>query len=77
MAQQRPTITFEDIPLEQARGMSRGPRMDPELYDALKEKIPSLRTTATRMALPDGTSSTTMKSRILRVAGELKIPVTI
>jgi hypothetical protein len=57
--------------------MSRGPCIDPELYDALKENVQSLDTIATRMPLPDGTSPTTMKNRILRVAAELGIPVTI
>jgi hypothetical protein len=40
MAEPRPAITFEDIPLAEARTMGRGPRMDPELYHAFKEKIP-------------------------------------
>jgi hypothetical protein len=57
--------------------MSRGPRMNPELYHALKEKLQSLDNTATRMPLPEGTRPTTMKNRILRVAAELGIPVTI
>jgi hypothetical protein len=77
MAQQPLTITFEDIPLAQARTMSRGPRMDPELYDALKGKIQLLDNTATRLTIPEGTSPSTMKNRILRVAGELKIALTI
>jgi hypothetical protein len=77
MAQQHPTIECEDIPLDEARRMSRGPRMHPVLYHALKEKIQSLDTIATDMPLPDGTSPTTMKNRILRVAAELGIPVTI
>ena len=57
--------------------MSRGPRMDPELYHALKQKIQSLNTTAIRMTTPEGTSPTTMKNRILRVAAELGVPVTV
>jgi hypothetical protein len=77
MAQQSPTIEFEDISLDEARRMSRGPRMDPLLYQALREKIRSPGNTATRMPLPDGTSPTTMKNRILRVAAALGIPVTI
>jgi precorrin-4 methylase len=77
MAQQTPPIQFEDIPLEQARRMGRGPRMDPELYHAFKEKIQSLDNTATRITIPEGTSPTTMKNRILRVAAELQIPVTV
>jgi hypothetical protein len=77
MAQQPPPIHFEDIPLAEARTMGRGPRVDPALYLALKDKIESLTDTATRLTLPEGTSFTTMKNRILRVAAELNIPVTI
>jgi hypothetical protein len=77
MADQSSPILFEDIPLAEARTMGRGPRMDPELYHAFKEKIESLGNTATRIALPEGTSPTTMKNRILRMAAELTIPVII
>jgi hypothetical protein len=48
-----------------------------ELSNALQEKIQSLGNTATRMSLPEGTNSTTMKNRILRVAAELGMPVTV
>jgi hypothetical protein len=49
----RPALSFqfEDVPLDEARHMSRGPRMDAELYHALEEKIQVLDTTAARMAL--------------------------
>ena len=57
--------------------MGRGPPMDPALYHAFKGKIASLGDTATRLTLPEGTSPTAMKHRILRVAGEINIPVTI
>jgi hypothetical protein len=77
MAQQPTSIAFQDIPLAEARRMGRGSRMDPELYHALKEKIQTLSTTAARMTLPEGVSPTTMKNRILRVAAELNVPVTI
>jgi hypothetical protein len=77
MAQQPPAIHFEDIPLAQARTMTRGPRMDPELYHAIREKIQSLDSTATRIALPEGTSPTTMKNRLLRIAAELNTPITV
>jgi hypothetical protein len=77
MAEPIPQIHFEDIPIEIARAMGRGPRMDPGLYRAFKEKIHSLDTTATRFTIPEGTSSATMKNRILRVAADLKIPVTV
>ena len=65
------------MPLDEARRMGRGPRMEPMLYQALRDKIRSLDTTAIRMPLPDGTSPTTMKHCILRVAAELSIPVTV
>jgi precorrin-4 methylase len=77
MAEPPPPIQFEDVTLDQARRMSRGPRMDPKLYHALKEKIQSLDDTATRLMVPEGTRVTTMKARILRMAAELGIPVTI
>lgn len=57
--------------------MTRGPHMDPEIYNALREKIQSLWTSAALMTLPDGTSPNTMKKRVLRMAAELKIPVTV
>jgi hypothetical protein len=77
MAEQPPSFQFDDIPLDEARRMGRGPRIDPELYRALQQKLQSLDNTAARMTIPEGTSPTTMKHRILRVAAELGMPVTI
>jgi hypothetical protein len=77
MAQQPPPIHFEDIPLDEARRIGRGPRMDPVLYQAFKEKIQALDNTATRLTLPEGTGQNTMKNRLLRVAAELNIPITV
>jgi hypothetical protein len=77
MAEQSPSIQFEDVPLEEARRMGRGPRMDPALYQAIKEKIQALDNTATRLMLSEGTSPTTMKNRLLRVAAELNTPITV
>jgi hypothetical protein len=51
--------------------------MNPELYHALKQKIQALDDTATRLRVPEGTRVTTMKARILRMAAELGMPVTI
>jgi hypothetical protein len=42
MAQQPPPVHFEDVPLEEARLMGRGPRMEPMLYDTLRKKIQAL-----------------------------------
>jgi hypothetical protein len=77
MADSVPAIQFEDIPLEDARSLSRGPRMDPVLYDSLRKKILSLSSHAARMLLREEVSRTTMKNRILRVAREVNVPVTI
>ena len=77
MAEPSPSFQFDDVPLDEARRMSRAPRMAPELYQALKQKLQSLDNTATRLIVPEGTSITTMKNRILRVAAELGIPVTL
>jgi hypothetical protein len=77
MADHSPPIQFEDVPLDEARRMGRGPRMDPQLYDELKTRIPALSSHAVHMTIPDGTSPNTMKNRIARMATELGIPVTI
>jgi hypothetical protein len=76
LAQRSPTFAGEYVPLDEARRMSRGPRMNPQLYHVLKQNISSLNT-ATRMPLPDGTDPTIMNKPIIRVAAELGIPVTI
>jgi hypothetical protein len=77
MADYSSAIQFEDIPIDEARRMGRGPRMDSQLYQELRTRIPALSTQAVQMTIPAGTSPTTMKNRILRVAAELHIPVTI
>jgi hypothetical protein len=77
MASEDSPIQFEDVPLEQARRIGRGPRIDPRLYQALKEKIQSLNGIAVRLTIPEGTSPTTMKNRLLRVAADVGVPLTI
>jgi hypothetical protein len=77
MADQSSPIQFEDVPLDEARRMGRGPRMDPQLYQELRTRMQSLADQAVRMAIPTGTSPTAMKNRLLRVAVELGIPVTV
>jgi hypothetical protein len=76
MAEHVPPIQFEDVPLEEARRMGRGPRMDPQLYQELRTKLQALSDQAVRLMIPDGTSQATMKNRIQRVAAELGVPVT-
>jgi hypothetical protein len=77
LAHRPPMIAFEDVPLGEARQMSRRPRMDPEFYSILKQKTQSLDNIATRMLLPEGANPTTMKKRIIHLAAERGIPVTI
>ena len=76
MADSVPAMQFEDIPLEDARRISRGSRMDPVLH-SLRKKILSLSSQAACMPLGADVSQTTMKNRILRVAREVNVPVTI
>ena len=66
MAQRSATIACEDVPRDDACRMRRGPRRDPERYQALQETIGALDTTATRLTRPEGTNLTTMKTRIPR-----------
>jgi hypothetical protein len=77
MADQISPLQFDDVPLEEARRMGRGPRMDPQLYQELKTRLQSLSDHAVQMTIPEGTSPTNMKNRILRVAAELGIVVTV
>ena len=77
MAEPVSPIQFEDVPLEEARRMGRGPRMDPQLYQELRARMQALSDQAVRLTVPDGTSQATMKRRIQSVAAELGIPVTI
>ena len=77
MADEIPTFQFEDVPLDEARRMGRGPRMEPMLYDTLRQKIRSLSTDATRIRLGPEITPQRMKNYILRIARELDVPVTI
>jgi hypothetical protein len=62
MAEPLPSIQFEDVPLDEARRMGRGPRMEPMLYDTLRQKIQSLSTDATRIHLGPEMTPTLMKT---------------
>ena len=54
MAEQPSPIKFEDVLLDEARRMGRGPCVEPMLYQALRETIPSLHNIATRLTRPAG-----------------------
>jgi hypothetical protein len=77
MADPSSPFQFEDVPLDEARRMGRGPRMEPMLYDTLRQKIQSLSSEATRIHLGPEIRPERMKHYLLRIARELNVPVTI
>jgi hypothetical protein len=77
MADQAPSFQFEDVPLDEARRMGRGPRMEPMLYDTLRQKIQSLSSEAVRIHLGPEIRPQRMKTYLLRIARELNVPVTV
>jgi hypothetical protein len=77
MMAEHSTIQFEDVSLEEARRMGQRPRMEPMLYDTLRQKIQALSTTAARVRLGPEITPLRMKNYILRIARELEVPVTV
>ena len=77
MAEQPPNFQFEDVPLDEARRMGRGPRMEPMLYDTLRQKIQALSSEAVRIRLGPEIRPERMKNYLLRIARELNVPVTV
>jgi hypothetical protein len=77
MADQSSPVEFEDVPLDQARLMGRGPRMEPMLYDTLRKKTQDLSTAAVRIHLGPEMTPQRMKNYILRIARELDVPITV
>jgi hypothetical protein len=77
MAEPLPSIQFEDVPLDEARRMGRGPRMEPMLYETLRQKIQSLSTDATRIHLGPEMTPTRMKTYLQAIARDLNVPITI
>jgi hypothetical protein len=77
MADQPSSFQFEDVPLDEARRMGRGPHMEPMLYDTLRQKIQSLSTEATRIRLGPEITPQRMKNYILRMARDLDVSVTV
>jgi hypothetical protein len=70
-------IQFEDVSLEEARRMGRGPRMEPMLYETLRKKIESLSDQAARVRLGAEISPIRMKNYVLRIGRDAKVPVTV
>jgi len=77
MAEQPPNVEFEEIPLEEARRMGRGPCMEHMLSDTLTKKIQALAADAVRVRLGPEIGPERMRRSIQRMAHELGIPVTI
>jgi hypothetical protein len=77
MADQPSPFQFDNIPLEEARHMGRGPRMEPMLYDTLRQKIPSLSSEAVRIYLGPEIAPQRMTRYIRAIAQDLNVPVTV
>ena len=77
MADQSSPVQFEDMPLEEARHLGRGPRMEPMLYDTLRQKMQSLSGEAVRVRLGPEISPQRMTRYIRAIAHDLNMPVTI
>ncbi len=77
MADELPSFQFEDVPLDEARRMGQGPRMEPMLYDTLRQKIQALSSEAVRIHLGPEIRPERMKNYILRIARELNVPITV
>jgi len=77
MADQSSPFQFDDVPIDEARRMGRGPRMEPMLYETLRQKIQSLSSEATRIRLGPEITPQRMKRYLQALARELNIPVTV
>jgi hypothetical protein len=77
MADPSSPLEFEDVPLDEARRMGLGPRMEPMLYDTLRQKIQSLSSEAVRIRLGPEIRPERMKNYLLRIARELNVPITV
>jgi hypothetical protein len=77
MAEQPPAIQFEDVPIEEARHMGRGPRMEPMLYGTLRHKLQSLSSEATRIHLGPEITPARMTRYLQEIARDLQVPVTV
>jgi hypothetical protein len=77
MADQSSPFQFDDVPIDEARRMGRGPRMEPMLYETLRTKIQSLSSEATRIRLGPEIAPQRMKRYLQAIARELNIPVTV
>jgi hypothetical protein len=57
--------------------MGRGPRMEPMLYETLRQKIQSLSTDAPRIHLGPEITPQRMKNSLQAIARDLNVPVTV
>jgi len=76
MDEQTP-MQFEDVALDEARRMGRGPRMEPMLYATLLNKLRSLSDQAVRIRLGPEMTPQRMKRYLLHIARELQVRVTV
>ena len=72
-----PKASFLNTLLDEARRMGRGPRMEPMLYETLRQKIQTLSGEAVRIHLGPEIMPTRMENYLMHIAHELNIPITI
>ena len=77
MADPSSPIEVEEVPLDEGRRMGRGLRIEPMLYNTLRQKIQSLSSEAVRIHLGPQISPVRMKRYIQAIARELNVPLTI
>jgi len=77
MADRSPPLQFEDVPLDEARRMGRGPRMEPMLYETRRQKIQALSSQAVRIHLGPEITPTRRNNYPVQIARELNVPVTV
>lgn len=73
-------LDIEFISIEEAMQMGRAPRMDPSIYERYERTIKELVENEDRaavMQIPEGINYQTMKNRLLRVAKDLRVELTI
>jgi hypothetical protein len=77
MADQSPPLQFEDVPLDEARRMGRGPRMEPMRYETRRQKIQALSIQAVHSHLGPEITPTRRNNYLVQIARELNVPVTL
>jgi len=73
----KPMFNVRYMPVNEAKMMGRAARMDPDFYSALEEEITNLIDKAAVIDIPPGMNYMRMKLRLVRVAKDLDIQLTV